>query len=68
MGSYQTNLNYENGDEININNMSYHVAREISQVTINEQFSPLVKIDMTWKNSLLTKIELKKSSFSFVSS
>jgi cell surface protein SprA len=44
-----------------MNNMSYHVAREISQVTINEQFSPLFKVDMTWKNSLLTKIEFKKS-------
>ena len=30
-------------------------------VTINEQFSPLFKVDMTWKNSLLTKMELKKS-------
>ena len=61
VGSFQTNLNYGNGDEINMNNMSYHVAREISQVTINEQFSPLFKVDMTWKNSLLTKIEFKKS-------
>ncbi len=61
VGSYQTNLNYGNGDEINMNNMSYHVAREISQVTINEQFSPLFKLDMTWKNSLLTKVEFKKS-------
>ncbi|MAU36420.1 MAG: cell surface protein SprA [Flavobacteriales bacterium] len=61
VGSYQSNLNYENGDEINMNNMSYHVAREISQVTINEQFSPLFKLDMTWKNSLLTKIEFKRS-------
>lgn len=61
VGSYQTNLNYENGDEININNMSYHVNREISQVTINEQFSPLFKLDMTWKSSLLTKVEFKKS-------
>lgn len=61
VGSYQTNLNYVNGDEININNMSYHVNREISQVTINEQFSPLFKLDMTWKSSLLTKIEFKKS-------
>jgi cell surface protein SprA len=41
--------------------MSYHVNREISQVTINEQFSPLFKLDMTWKSSLLTKIEFKKS-------
>ena len=61
LGSYQSNVNYVNGDELNINNMSYHVAREISQVTINEQFSPLFKIDMTWKNSLLTRIEFKKS-------
>tara|TARA_B100001250_G_scaffold125539_2_gene106769 strand:+ start:19684 stop:26826 length:7143 start_codon:yes stop_codon:yes gene_type:complete len=61
VGSYQTNLNYGDGDEINFNNMSYHVSREISQVTINEQFSPLFKVDMTWKNSLLTKLEFKKS-------
>ena len=61
VGSYQTNLNYVDGDEINMENMSYHVAREISQVTINEQFSPLFKIDMIWKNSLLTKLEFKKS-------
>ena len=61
VGSYQTNLNYVNGDEVNFNNLSYHVSREISQVTINEQFSPLFKVDMTWKNSLLTKMELKKS-------
>ena len=61
VGSYQTNLEYGNGDEINMNNMSYHVNREISQVTINEQFSPLFKVDMSWKNSLLTKIEFKKS-------
>jgi len=61
VGSYQTNLNYGNGDEVNLNNMSYHVQRDISQVTINEQFSPLFKVDMTWKNSLLTKVELKRS-------
>jgi cell surface protein SprA len=61
VGSFQTNSDYGTGDEININNMSYHVKREISQVTINEQFSPLVKLDMTWKNSLLTKVELKRT-------
>ena len=41
--------------------MSYHVQKEISQVTINEQFSPLFKLDMTWKNSLLTRVEFKRS-------
>ena len=67
VGSYTTNLDYKDEDkdgftdEINLNNMSYHVSREISQVTINEQFSPLFKVDMTWKNSLITKVEIKKS-------
>ena len=61
VGSFQNNLNYIDGNEINLNNMSYHVEKEISQVTINEQFSPLFKIDMTWKNSLLTKFEIKRS-------
>ena len=61
VGSYQTNLDYIKGDEVNYNNMSYHVSREISQVTINEQFSPLFKVDMTWKSSLLTKVEFKRS-------
>ena len=67
VSSYQTNLNYKDEnkdgftDEINFNNMSYQVQKEISQVTINEQFSPLFKVDMTWKNSLLTKVEIKRS-------
>ena len=32
----------------------------ISQVTISESFSPLVNVDMTWKNSLLTRVEVRK--------
>ena len=61
VGSYSSNLNYINGDEVNVNNLSYHVEKEIAQVTINEQFSPLFKLDLVWKNSLLTKIEFKRS-------
>jgi len=61
VSSYTTNLEYVNGDEINLNNLSYHVQREIAQVSINEQFSPLFKLDMLWKNSLITKIEIKNS-------
>ena len=61
VGSYSSNLNYVNGDEVNVNNLSYHVEKEIAQVTINEQFSPLFKLDLVWKNSLLTKIEFKRS-------
>jgi len=42
---------------------------DIPVVTISEQFSPLLGIDMTWKNSLTTKLEYKRSrnlSFSFL--
>jgi len=34
---------------------------EINSVSINEQFSPLINIDMTWKNNLTTRFEIKKS-------
>ena len=61
VSSYNTNLDYIVGDEINLNNMSYHVQKEIAQIAINEQFSPLLKLDVTWKNSLITKIEIKRS-------
>lgn len=42
---------------------------DIPVVTISEQFSPLLGIDMTWKNSLTTKLEYKRArnlSFSFL--
>lgn len=32
----------------------------ISQVSISEQFSPLINFDLTWQNSLLTRFEIKK--------
>ena len=32
----------------------------ISQVTISESFSPLINLDMTWKSSLLTRVEVRK--------
>jgi cell surface protein SprA len=41
----------------------------IDIITITEQFSPLINIDMTWNNSLLSRIEIRKSrslSLSFV--
>ncbi|HVN56801.1 MAG TPA: cell surface protein SprA [Bacteroidales bacterium] len=34
---------------------------EISSVTLNEQFSPLINVDLNWKNSMTTRIEWKKS-------
>jgi len=34
---------------------------EIAQVSITEQYSPLLNLDATWQNSLITKVEYKKS-------
>jgi cell surface protein SprA len=32
-----------------------------SNISINEQFSPLINVDMTWVNNLTTRFEMKKS-------
>lgn len=34
---------------------------EIGQVSINEQFSPLISFDVTWVNSLMTRLEYRTS-------
>jgi cell surface protein SprA len=65
IGSYTTNLSYEtDGDGINrIRDLqnNYIQQYEINVVSINEQFSPLINIDMNWKNSMTTRFEWKKS-------
>ena len=69
ISSFTTNLMYdeqmgENGegytDIIDING-NYLSRYEINQVVISEQLNPLIKIDMTWKNSLITSVELKRT-------
>ena len=65
IGSYTTNMNYEvGGDGINrIRDLqnNYIQEYEINVVSISEQFSPLINIDLNWKNSLTTRFEWKKS-------
>jgi cell surface protein SprA len=65
IGSYTTNLNYQ-GDGDGINRVrdlqnNYIQQYEIDIVTISEQFSPLINVDLNWKNSLTTRFEWKKS-------
>ncbi len=65
IGAYSTNMNYFT-DESGINNIrdmqnNFIQQYEIDVVSINEQFSPLINIDMNWKNSLSTRFEWKKS-------
>ena len=65
IGSYTTNLNYRT-DETGVSAIrdlqnNYLPQYEINVVSINEQFSPLINVDMNWKNSLTTRMEWRKS-------
>jgi len=40
---------------------NYYSYYSIPQVTITEQLSPLIGIEISWKNSLITNFEFKKS-------
>jgi len=65
VGSYTTNLNFmadDNGLSMVRDLQNNFIQQyEINVVSINEQFSPLINIDMNWKNSLTTRFEWKKS-------
>ncbi|HYV92427.1 MAG TPA: cell surface protein SprA, partial [Chitinophagales bacterium] len=74
ISSFTTALNFQGQgpfqpifiDPTSNNYVSYY---DIPSITISEQFAPLLGIDMTWKNSLTTKFEYKRSrnlSFSFL--
>jgi len=65
IGSYATNLNFET-DVDGISRLrdlqnNFVQQYEINVVTISEQFSPLINVDMNWKNSLTTRFEWRKS-------
>jgi cell surface protein SprA len=69
IGSYTSNINYSDTlvsgmyvpDNINKNSGDFYPEYEFNNVTITEQFSPLINIDMQFKNSLMGKLEMKKS-------
>ena len=65
IGSYTTNLNFVSGpggiSTIRDLQNNYIQQYEINVVSINEQFSPLINVDMNWKNSLTTRFEWRKS-------
>jgi cell surface protein SprA len=66
VSQWQTNLNFtdDNGDGISEaldSSQNFVPLQTIQTVTISEQFSPFIGIDITFNNSLLMKFELKKS-------
>ncbi len=75
VNSFNTNVNYHaDQDGLQYVRDALHnfiPQKEIAQVSINEQFSPLINFDATLKNSMMAKIEFKKSrnlSLSFANS
>ena len=65
IGSFNTNLNYkldDNGVNSTRDLQNNFIQQfEINVVTVSEQFSPLINVDMNWKNSLTTRFEWRKS-------
>ncbi|MDR1757894.1 MAG: cell surface protein SprA [Bacteroidales bacterium] len=64
VGSYTTNINYKTdgaGNSINKDALgNFLPAQDIAQLSISQQFAPLVGFDLTLANSLLLKVEYKK--------
>ncbi len=65
VGSYNTNMQYKLGNDglALINNMTDNVYSlyDANSVSINEQFNPLINVDMIWKNNFSTSFEIKRT-------
>jgi len=65
IGSYTTNLNFDPQEDgfsyIRDMNSNFIPEYEITNVSINEQFNPLIGLDATWINSLTNRLEIKNS-------
>lgn len=65
VGSFLTNLNYMSMEDgfsyIRDIQNNFLPAYEFNSVSINEMFSPLINIDITWMNDLTSRAEIKRS-------
>jgi cell surface protein SprA len=65
IGSFSTNLNFfpDISGFSDLRNLQDNFVSqyEMDVVSINEQFSPLLNVDLNWKNSLTTRVEWNKS-------
>ncbi|MDE5419360.1 cell surface protein SprA [Labilibaculum sp. DW002] len=65
VGSYNTNLTYEAGDDgysiIQDMSNNFLPMYEANSISINEQFNPLINVDMMWKNNFTTTFEIKRT-------
>ena len=61
IGAYRTNLNYSDIEGFRGFDFSFLPEYDIAAVSLNEQFSPLINVDLVWKNGITTRVEIKRS-------
>jgi len=67
VNSFQTNLDYQGngevfgGNRLDTLNGNYFTPFNMPSIVINEQLSPLIGVDMMFKNNLTVKFDYKKS-------
>jgi len=66
IGAYTTNLFYEPDEYDGLNYVrdiqdNFLPEQQIGAISITESFSPLINLDMTWNNSLTTRVEFRRS-------
>jgi cell surface protein SprA len=65
ISQFQSNLYYDETDgsasSLYQQSNAFFPEYDIGQITIQEQFAPLFGLDMMWNNSLLTRIEFRKT-------
>ena len=61
VNSFTTNLEHiiSGGTALDVNG-DIIPKYQLGQLSLSEQFSPLIGVDMNWKNGLMTRVELKK--------
>ncbi|MFC2087294.1 cell surface protein SprA [Bacteroidota bacterium] len=62
INSFKLNPEYNsnNPNRIHPSNKNYIPKYEINSVSLSERFSPLINIELTWINNILTRFEYKK--------
>lgn len=60
INSYSTSLLYKSAGGARNQVGNFIPQYEVAQISISEQFSPLLGVDVTWKNKLSTRVEYKK--------
>jgi cell surface protein SprA len=59
VGTYSNNIDFSSGGRDGQGN--YIPEFDIGSITINEQFSPLIGLDVTWQTDMTTRLDLKKT-------